>query len=63
MSPSQKTLIFLDLFWLITGYFRYKRDKDPLKVAAFLLSKEMLFAAALFALTIYVSLLIFSILS
>jgi len=60
MTIPQKTLIFLDIFWLVTGYFRYKRDKDPLKVAAFLLSKEMLFAAALFAATIYVSLLIFS---
>ncbi len=63
MTIAQKTLIFLDLFWLITGTLRYRRDKDPLKVAAFLLSKEMLFSAALFATTIYVSLLIFSILS
>ena len=60
MTIPQKTLIAIDVFWLITSYFRYKRDKDPLKVAAFLLSKEMLFAAALFAITIYVSLLIFS---
>ena len=63
MTPAQKTLIAIDVFWLVCGYFRYKRDKDPLKVAAFLLSKEMLFAAALFATTIYVSLLIFSLLS
>jgi hypothetical protein len=60
MTPAQKTLIFLDIFWLITGTLRYRRDKDPLKVAAFLMSKEMLFAAALFALTIYISLLIFA---
>ena len=63
MTLPQKTLIFLDIFWLIVGTLRYRRDKDPLKVAAFLLSKEMLFAAALFAITIYVSLLIFSLLS
>ena len=62
MTTAQKTLIAIDVFWLISGYFRYKRDKDPLKVAAFLLSKEMLFAAALFAITIYVSLLLFSLL-
>ncbi len=60
MTIPQKTLIAIDAFWLLTGYFRYKRDKNPLKVAAFLLSKEMLFAAALFAITIYASLLIFS---
>lgn len=60
MTIPQKTLIAIGVFWLITGYFRYKRDKDPLKVAAFLLSKEMLFSAALFAATIYTALLIFS---
>jgi len=62
VTIPQKTLIAIDVFWLITAYFRYKRDKDPLKVAAFLLSKEMLFSAALFAITIYFSLLVFSLL-
>jgi len=62
MSTPQKTLIFLDLFWLVVGTLRYQRDKDPLKVAAFLLSKEMLFAAALLAATIYIALLVFSLL-
>jgi hypothetical protein len=60
MTIPQKTLIAIDVFWLVGAYFRYRRDKDPLKVAAFLMSKEMLFAAALFAITIYTSLLIFS---
>jgi hypothetical protein len=63
VTLAQKTLIAIDVFWLVVGTLRYRRDKDPLKVAAFLLSKEMLFAAALFAITIYISLLIFSILS
>jgi len=60
MTPAQKTLIAIDFFWVVFGVIRYRRDKDPLKVAAFLMSKEMLFATALFALTIYISLLIFS---
>ncbi len=60
MTTAQKTLIAIDVFWLVSATLRYRRDKDPLKVAAFLLSKEMLFSAALFAVTIYVSLLIFS---
>lgn len=62
MTTAQKTLIFLDLFWLVVGTLRYRRDKDLLKVAAFLLSREMLFAAGLFATVIYISLLIFSLL-
>jgi len=60
MTILQKTLVALDIFWLVIGTLRYQRDKDPLKVAAFLLSKEMLFAAALFAAVIYASLLVFS---
>ena len=60
MTIPQKTLIAIDVFWLVAGAVRYRRDKDPLKAIAFLLTKEMLFAAALFATTIYVSLLIFS---
>jgi len=60
MTIPQKTLIAIDIFWLAAGALRYRRDKDPLKAISFLLSKEMLFAAALFAVTIYVSLLIFS---
>ena len=63
MTIAQKTLLAIDIFWLVTGALRYRRDKDPLKAITFLLTKEMLFAAALFALTIYISLLIFSILS
>lgn len=60
MTLAQKTLIAIDVFWLVVGAAHYRRRKNILEAATFLLSKEMLFAAALFAITIYVSLLIFS---
>jgi len=60
MTIPQKTLTAVGIFWLVIGALRYRRDKDPLKVIAFLLSKEMLFAAVLFITIIYLSLLLFS---